>query len=149
MNAIQRCIVSLIAKIKYRKKCIVEKDAVVLGKCVFEGKNKLSPGVYVKSVVMGYGSYIGKNSSISHAEIGRFCSIGDEVRLIRAKHPVDRFVSTHPAFYSTSSITCMVSHDKFEEYEQDKDGLSLIVGSDVWIGANVMIKAGKIGRAHV
>lgn len=84
---------------------------------------------------MGFASYIGKASVISQAKIGRFCSIGDQVKLVRARHPVDGFASTHPAFYSSATIASFVKKDKYEEYEQNDDGLSLVVGNDVWIGS--------------
>ena len=43
-----------------------------------------------------------------------------------------------------------MNKDKFEEYKQNKDGLSLVVGNDVWIGNNVLIKAGvNIGDGAV
>ena len=41
-----------------------------------------------------------------------------------------------------STIASFVKKDKYEEYEQNDDGLSLVVGNDVWIGSNVLIKAG-------
>ena len=75
---------------------------------------------------------------ISHAKIGRFCSIGDQVKLVRARHPVDGFASTHPAFYSSATIASFVKKDKYKEYEQNDDGLSLVIGNDVWIGSNVL-----------
>lgn len=142
MNKLERFVVSTVAKIKYRKKCVVEQDAVVYGNCIFEGMNKISPGAHVTSTSLGYASYIGKNSIFSHAKIGRFCSIGDDVKLIRATHPVEGFVSTHPAFYSTATLSSFVSVDKYKDIEEDEKGISLCIGSDVWIGNNVLIKAG-------
>lgn len=142
MNRLQKGIVRIIARAKYKGICLIEKDAVVYGDCHFEGKNKISPEAHIVSVDMGFASYIGKASVISHAKIGRFCSIGDQVKLVRARHPVDGFASTHPAFYSSATIASFVKKDKYEEYEQGDDGLSLVVGNDVWVGSNVLIKAG-------
>ena len=150
MNKLQKKLVRLISKIKYRGNCIIEKDAIVYGNCHFEGKNKISPEAHVVSVDMGFASYIGKASVISHAIIGRFCSIGEQVKLVRAKHPIDGFASTHPAFYSTATLASFVNNNKFEEYEQSSDGISLVIGNDVWIGNNVLIKAGiRIGDGAV
>ncbi len=142
MNNVQRLFVSTYAKIKYRKTCIVESNAVVYGGCHFEGKNKISPGAHVTHSSLGYASYIGKNSVFSHALIGRFCSIGDDVKLMRAKHPVDGFASTHPAFYSIANVSSFVQTNKYSDIEEDEEGISLRVGNDVWIGSNVLIKAG-------
>lgn len=142
MNSIQRFFVSTYAKIKYRKTCVIESKAVVYGICHFEGKNKISPGAHVTHSSLGYASYIGKNSIFSHALIGRFCSIGDDVKLIRAKHPVDGFASTHPAFYATSTVSSFVQTEKYSYIEEDEEKVSLRIGNDVWIGSNVLIKAG-------
>lgn len=150
MNKLERIVVSTAAKIKYMGKCVIEQDAVVYGNCIFEGMNKISPGAHVTSTSMGYASYIGKNSIFSHAKIGRFCSIGDNVRLVRATHPIRRFVSTHPAFYSTATRSSFVSADKYKDIVEDEKGISLYIGSDVWIGNNVLIKAGiNIGNGAV
>lgn len=137
-----KAFLSPITKLKYYNKCIIEGNAFVYGKCIFEGKNKISPGAYISSSELGYASYIGKDSVFSHAVIGRFCSIGDNVKLVRAIHPVDGFASSHPAFYSTSTISHFVQECKYKDIVQDKDGVSLRIGNDVWIGNNVLIKAG-------
>ena len=150
MNRIERCIVATIAKIRYRKSCIVEKDAAVFGPCRFEGKNKICPGTHVFSVEMGYASYIGKGSVLAHAKIGRFCSIGENVKLIRATHPTERFASTHPAFYSTSTVSSFVKENKFEEIIRNDEGVSLTIGNDVWIGNEVLLRGGiRIGDGAV
>lgn len=142
MNWIQRFIVSFYAKVRYRHSCVIESGAIVYGNCSFEGKNKISPGAYFTYSTLGYASYIGKNSVFSHASIGRFCSIGDEVKLIRAKHPIEEFVSTHPAFYSPDTLSTFVKEKKYSDIEVDESGISVRIGNDVWIGNNVLIKAG-------
>lgn len=150
MNRFERLIVSIISKAKYGKECLIERDAVVYGACAFEGKNKISPNAHVTHTSMGYGSYIGKNSVFSHTVIGRFCSIGDDVKLVRATHPIDDFVSTHPAFYSTATRSSFVTENKYCDILEDNEGVSLRIGSDVWIGNNVLIKAGvSIGNGAV
>ena len=150
MNSIERRLISAFSKIRYRKSCVIEKNAIVYGKCSFEGMNKISPGAHITNSSLGYASYIGKNSVFSHAQIGRFCSIGDNVVLIRAKHPINEFASTHPAFYSTSTRCSFVTENKYRDIEEDEYGLSVRIGSDVWIGSNVLIKAGiRIGNGAI
>lgn len=150
MNRLEKSIISLFSKIKYGRKCVIEGNAVVYGTCVFEGKNKISPNAHVTYTSMGYGSYIGKNSVFSHAIIGRFCSIGDDVKLVRATHPINDFVSTHPAFYSTATLCSFVTENKYCDIFEDDEGVSVRIGNDVWIGNNVLIKAGvSIGNGAV
>lgn len=66
---------------------------------MFEGMNK----IYVKtsfSGEMGFGSYIGGNSSLS-GKIGRFTSIAPFVQSNNGRHPFrEPFVTTSPTFYS-------------------------------------------------
>jgi acetyltransferase-like isoleucine patch superfamily enzyme len=150
MNKIQKVLVHMLAKLHYRGSCFLEKEAIAYGTCSFEGQNKLSTGSYVVDSQLGYASYIGRNSEISHTKVGRFCSIGENVKIVRATHPVDGFASTHPAFYSTGAYTSFVEEDKFEELIQDEDGWSAKIGNDVWIGNNVLIKGGvTIGNGAV
>ena len=150
MNIISKKIITTLSRIKYHGKCIIEHDATVYGDCSFEGKNKISPGAHVTFTSMGYASYIGKNSVFSHAQIGRFCSIGDEVILVRATHPIEGFVSSHPAFYSTNTISSFVNSNKFNDIIADENGISVLIGNDVWIGNRVQIKAGvRIGTGAV
>ena len=64
----------IISKCIYFHLCKIEGNAVAL-QCNFEGKNKIGPNTYVKECDMRYGSYVGKNSTLAGAKIGRFCSI--------------------------------------------------------------------------
>lgn len=102
---------------------------------------------------LGYGSYIAEGSDIN-ASIGKYCSIGQNVKTIQGRHPIEKFVSTHPVFYSLSkqSGETYVTSQKYEEfmYADFENRYANIVGNDVWIGANVSIIAGvKIGDGSV
>lgn len=83
-------------------------------------------------------SYISTRAVINNAKIKKFCSIGSNVQIGLGKHPSKLFISTHPIFYSTrkqSQIT-FVEKSYFEETED------VIIGNDVWIGANAIILDG-------
>lgn len=131
----------ILSFLHYSGKCYMDFGAVVLGDCEFEGYNKISKGAYVKDVNMGYGSYVGASSYIIGATIGRFSSIGDRVKIVNATHPLEPFVSTHPAFYSKDRIGTFVKENKYNEYI-GLENCSVEVGNDVWIGSNVLIKGG-------
>ena len=82
-------------------------------------------------------TYVAKNSHISKAEIGKFCSIGPNFICGWGIHPSDG-ISTHPMFYSTlkqNGIT-VSSHNKIEERKK------ITIGNDVFIGANVTVLDG-------
>ncbi|NER11529.1 antibiotic acetyltransferase [Muriicola jejuensis] len=115
----------------------------------FEGYNSIGNKSSVVSSRIGYGSYIAEGSTISKTEIGRFSSIGPNVNCIFGKHPAETFVSTHPAFFSTRKeiALSLVVEQRFKEFAdpRDKEGkYSIIIGNDVWIGANVSLMEGIV-----
>ena len=91
-------------------------------------------------------SYIGQKTHIHNASIGKFCSIGPEVRIGLGIHPTD-LISSSPVFYSASKQQVGFSFtDKqlFEEYE------NCTIGNDVWIGVRAIILDGvKIGDGAI
>jgi acetyltransferase-like isoleucine patch superfamily enzyme len=94
---------------------------------------------------IGHDSYIGKDCLI-YAEIGNYTSIGDNVKCIFASHPIEKFVSSSPVFYSTLKQNghTYVDCQKYNEVLlQDKKNVPCIIGNDVWIGTNVLI-IGKV-----
>lgn len=136
--------------IKYGRKCKVDEKAIILGSCLFEGNNKICRGAYVNNVLVGYASSIGSESYICKAQIGRFSSIGDNVKFISATHPLEPFVSTHPAFYRKGSAEKYIDKDKYSEYLTIDGSYSFDIGSDVWIGSNSIIRGGiRIGNGAI
>ena len=96
--------------------------------------------------VIGRCSYIGDTCDII-AEIGRYCSISSNVRIIIGKHPTRDWVSTSPVFFS-NLCQCGTSYTIENKYV-DNSGITKI-GSDVWIGAGVSIIEGvKIGDGAI
>ncbi|MFQ7156081.1 MAG: CatB-related O-acetyltransferase [Merdimonas faecis] len=121
-------------------------------KCArFEGYNKLSHHAYF-SGEMGYASYIGANSVVI-GKIGRFCSIAENVHFLTLTHPTQKFVSTHPCFYSLKKQSgfAFVKKQLFdEEPHLDNSKYSIIVGNDVYIGFGAtIIGPCKIGDGAV
>jgi acetyltransferase-like isoleucine patch superfamily enzyme len=102
---------------------------------------------YIAGSVGSY-SYIGQNCKIN-ANIGKFCSIGENVRVVESSHPMS-FVSTSPVFYSPEGQcgTTFVNKYLYNDllFADLVNKRSCIIGNDVWIGNNVLIKGGiKIG----
>jgi acetyltransferase-like isoleucine patch superfamily enzyme len=91
-------------------------------------------------------SYVGGNSTLCNCEIGRFCSIGPEVRIGLGIHPTRGVISTYPGFYSChKSVPITFRRDaSIVEYR------SVNVGNDVWIGARAIVLDGvRIGDGAV
>ncbi len=111
---------------------------------ICEGMNFFDSNSSISQSKIGYGSYLASGTQITKASIGRYTSIGPNVNCIFGRHPTHTFVSTHPAFFSTNRPNgfSYVSIQKFEEHPKPKDvtgKYSIIIGNDVWIGANVSI----------
>lgn len=96
-------------------------------------------------VVVGEYSY-GSLAVPGHADpgttIGRYSSIGPNVRRIGAAHPVED-VSLHPFWYNPTL--------GYVSGERDVERVQCVIGNDVWIGANVVILPGcrRVGDGSV
>lgn len=141
-------------KLYRQKKVIIPNDAYIKNDTIFEGSNFVLSQTYLVSCRVGYGSYLGAKCHFLMSTIGRYCSIGDNVTVITGRHPTNTYVSTHPAFYSTSIRELFKLTDKqlFQEcrYANLQEKILVEVGNDVWIGANVSILDGvKIGDGAI
>lgn len=125
---------------------LIEKSAKINKLCVFEGKNRICNGTSVENSKIGYSSYVGSNSTIINANIGRFTSIGPNVSIIIGQHPTRTFVSTHPVFFSMEKQIgyTYVSSQLFDEfkYSDEECKYSVVIGNDVWIGNGAKIMEG-------
>ncbi|MDR1904098.1 MAG: CatB-related O-acetyltransferase [Treponema sp.] len=91
----------------------------------------------VSKTEIGAYTYIGKNSHIHNASIGKFCSIGPNFFCGRGIHPLNG-ISTSPMFYSTLKQNGMSLAKKDKVIEHKK----ITIGNDVFVGANVTILDG-------
>ncbi len=118
-----------------------------------EGNNGFGKNSSIVASKIGFGSYLAEGAKLSKASIGRYCSIGPKVTCIFGKHPSNTFVSTHPAFFALKTPVDFTYADNqyFEEFAiPNKDNHSIIIGNDVWIGANVSLMDGiKIGDGAI
>lgn len=95
----------------------------------------------IESTKIGAYSYTGMNTVIKHASIGKFCSISWGVSISGGIHNYN-LISPHP-FIHLKSFGLV---DSGEEIEKKK----IIIGNDVWIGANATILPGiEIGNGAI
>ncbi len=99
---------------------------------------RLGGPVYIAASSIGDYTYIETGCRISHATIGRYCSIAPYTLVGLAEHPTERFVSTHPIFYQHAPN---YGYD-FVPTDVYRGVNSTTVGNDVWIGAGSCIKGG-------
>ena len=104
--------------------------------------------------LVGMHTYIGEGSRIdSGVKIGRFCSIGRNVKIGLHKHPIDR-QSTRPSFYIQNwkgrSENAKVWNAGFRITPFDNIQKPVKIGDDVLIGEGVFIMSGvTIGEGAV
>jgi len=131
----------------------IEKTSAVT-KCTFEGHNVIAADCYLSNCHFGRMSYTSMNVHMSATKIGRYCSIGPDVKVVVGIHPTRKKVALHPALYSTREFVGIriAQKNTFEEfaYADDQREWYVEIGNDVWIGAGARIINGcKIGDGAV
>lgn len=131
---------------RVHKSCVFEDNVIIDSYDQFEGMNRLTTDVTFLTSSIGYASYIGNRSFIKNTKIGRYTCIATDVMTVAGSHPTSKFVSIHPAFYSTrkQSGFTYVSEDKFSDfnYIDENQKFTVMIGNDVWIGSGVKIMEG-------
>lgn len=116
-----------------------------------EGQNVFNRISYIRGCI-GYATYIGSDSVIL-AKVGRFCSIGSDVKVIIGIHPVTYpYATTCPMFYSLrkQNGAKFTSKQEFEEYAYADGENPVVIGNDVWINSHARIVSGvTIGNGAV
>ena len=138
--------------LRIRNKSKVANSVILTQKTKIAKRCAVHKNVSIANSKIGFGTYIGKESLLSDAKIGAFCSIAENVEILYATHPTKDFVSTHPAFFSLikqSGFTFVKSQLFDEKLLYDKK-FSIIIGNDVWIGSHTLLLGGiKIGDGAV
>jgi acetyltransferase-like isoleucine patch superfamily enzyme len=91
-----------------------------------------------------YGGLIDSGGFHRGTRIGRYCSFGEGLRVVRRNHPMGA-ISTHPLFYDDA-------FGLVSGLEVNRDELNpLEIGHDVWLGVGVTILPGcrRIGHGAV
>lgn len=118
----------------------------VEGNCKFDGHNVILDETHLIDSSLGRYSTIGKRCSLRNTAVGQFCSIGSEVMLGLEGHPTRGAVSTYGSFY----IGKPTGIPAFAKEELFKQGLTVTVGNDVWIGSRAIVLGGiRIGDGAV
>lgn len=103
---------------------------------------KISKKAYVcsqgdfNSMTLGDYSYVGYRGFINNTSIGKYVSIADNCRIGGDEHPT-KWVSTSPVFIKGKNVLGVHFSD-----HSFTSSVRTIIENDVWIGANVLIKAG-------
>lgn len=100
-------------------------------------KAKVYGNTQVTNSIIGDYSYVGRNSRVIHADVGKFCSISGAVRLGMGTHTLDK-LSTSPIFTERHNST----KHQWTEIQTVNPFKRVKVGNDVWIGTGVMVMGG-------
>lgn len=102
--------------------------------------------VKIKGSQLGAYTYVGNNTDIDNAIIGKFCSIADHCRVGLGGHLLSN-ISTSPIFTEKVNGCRDIWTDK--EINPIKSR-TVYIGNDVWIGSHVLINGGvTIGNGAV
>lgn len=144
-------------KLSKSKGCRIHWHTEIDRSTTFEGNNVIMSGVGLNQCHIGYFSYIGNDTVLYKTDIGRYCSLADNIGIIFGEHPSSRFVSTNQVFYFTNGLggKSYVNEDYWSieqtyphaDIEHDRH---LIIENDVWIGKKVLLKSGvKVGNGAI
>ncbi len=122
---------------RIEKKCLVRN--VKMDEYCHIGENSK-----VYSTCIGYGSGISRDSIMDSVLIGKYTTLGPDIKVITGQHPTSKIASTHPAFYSVRGQMGFTYVDKtvFNETRFAKDQYKVVIGNDVWIGSYTRIMEG-------
>jgi Acetyltransferase (isoleucine patch superfamily) len=116
----------------------IDKGCCINEQCqISKDTHLLSDSIFINCKIDSY-SYVGKNCLLQNVDMGKFCSIANDVFIGLGKHPTD-LISTSTLFYRTKNtlnIKVVEKDYEFEEYTQIK------IGHDVWIGARAIVLDG-------
>lgn len=108
-------------------------------------KAKIYRNAQIFNSVIGDYSYVGVGTEVIFAEIGKFCSIGNNCICGMGVHTLNN-LSTSPIFTERNNALGLTWVNASQVYPYKK----LIIGNDVWIGERVMIMGGlTIGNGAV
>lgn len=123
---------------------IAQSVAIANGDARFERYSQHPPAKF-----MPLGAYSYSLSFFAHvAQIGRYCSIGQDVAVMNNSHPTD-WVSASPVFYRRKRARQWNSSRATFPPFQDL-GPPVEIGDDVWVGDGVLLAHGvKLGTGSV
>ena len=129
---------------KFIAKALAKMRIPSFDRCDIDKTCKVSFESALAKVTMGKYTYVGARTSITDAQIGKFCSIGGKVSIGGGLHPTN-MVSTSPIFLEGRNFL----RKNFSEFEYEPSR-PVVIGNDVWIGDSAYIKAGvQIGSGAI
>lgn len=111
--------------------------AKIDNKSIISHKAKIYGKTQVTDSTMGDYSYVGRNSRVIYADVGKFCSIAGDVKLGMGTHTLNN-LSTSPIFTERHNSTGY----QWTDVQPNNSFKRVVVGNDVWVGTGVMVMGG-------
>jgi acetyltransferase-like isoleucine patch superfamily enzyme len=129
-----------------KSETVVIGDRTIIADSVLGSNNRIGSDCYLHNVKYGDYTYNSIRTTLINCSIGKFCSIAQNVSVGLGKHPINSFVSMHPAFYSVHK-QCGKTFVKDQFFTE----MGFVeIGNDVWLGANsIILDDVKIGNGAV
>lgn len=123
----------------------IKGNVTINGDLLYERPVVLWHGVRISRCRIGAYSYIGMGTDALVAEIGRYCSVGDTVRLGLTQHPTDHLLTSPVSYKNVFDFHAVdTPHDAWDEIRP------VHLGHDVWIGAGATVLGGvRVGTGAV
>ena len=132
-----------IYKINKKYTCNISLRASIDDLSKFEGRNKVYHKTAIIKSVVGFATYISSYCNLPKTKIGRYCSVGPNVKIIAGNHPTSKYISTHPIFYTNKDYSGLIfeHNNVYQEYSYTDNSEKYFceIGNDVWIGEDVKI----------
>lgn len=113
-------------------------QAEVAADCTLGRWTEVGRRTQMRASSLGDYSYITENGHVMDTNIGKFCSIANDVRLNPGNHPTWR-ASQHHAFYRAEAYDLGEDDADFFDWRRSNP---VTIGHDVWIGHGVTVTAG-------
>jgi acetyltransferase-like isoleucine patch superfamily enzyme len=142
----KKIVKSAIAFLKYSRSNDIRTYSSValnaqLSKCTFEKFVLVAGNASIFNSKIGAFSSIGRYTKITHSQIGRYCAISWDCTINALRHPQSNL--TISAFPYVPEVGNFVS-------KREQSYAEVIIGHDVWIGANTVIMPGvSIGNGAI
>ena len=105
---------------------------------IFGKYNLIQDDCIIKNCILNDFTYVSNRSQILNSKIGKFTSIGPDVKIAPGNHPTRTIVSTHPSIYSNPENLLK----NFMVENMFNFSKKTIIGNDVWICSGAVISDG-------
>ena len=109
-------------------------DFAIVSKTTLEDYVGIGRNSIVEKSYFARHSYVGYNAIVENTEIGKFSSISWNTTISAARHPKE-YLSQHEFLYERK-------HNIVKKGIYDPHPKKVIIGNDVWIGANAIVMPG-------